>query len=780
MTGPDIPTPSQRFGSVLRQLRTHAGLSQEDLADRAGLSVRAIGNLERGRTARPFGRTIRLLADALGGGQDTLAELLAASSADAAAESESEEGPEPPRSPSHVIPAQLPSALPDFTGRHELLAQLRETLTSEDDAVAIAAIHGPGGSGKTCLAIKLAHELAEDYPDGQLYVNLRGSGSGSGSDPLTAADVLTRFMRDLGMESQLLGADEAELSALYRSSILGRRMVVLLDNAADVAQVRPLLPATGCAVLVTSRIQLADLEGARLVGINMLSDTDARELFTRIVGASRATAEQAATVRLLDCCQGLPLAVRIAAARLASRPNWTVGHMADRLADERNRLNELRLGDLEVRASFEVSYTSLITRGSPGEVAARAFDLLGLWGGADISRPAAAALLGWPEHAATAALENLVDASLLESIAVDRYQCHDLLRLYAAERAERSGDQQDHKLALQRLVAWYVHTANAAIIMIEPARRRADLDEAEPAALGIRPLSFADHQSALDWCEDELSNLVTATRQASAAGLHEHAWRLPALLWRFFLRRSHWAEWIETHQIALASVRVLGNRPVEGWVLNYLGFAFLQQHRLDEAETCLRQSLDIARDVGSRHAEARTLSYLGIAAEQRGDLDESADLFRASLVTCQEIGDTYAEAFGLSKLGEVLGRGGRAQEAIEMMRQSLLIRRQIGDRYGEADSLNQLGALCCDALNPQEATDYLTQALLICREVGDRSGEARTLTTLGDVDAYRGDTDAALAWYQEALSSQEAIGDRYGWRHTQHRLAAITPQDAHS
>jgi transcriptional regulator with XRE-family HTH domain/tetratricopeptide (TPR) repeat protein len=752
--------PSQRFGMVLRQLRTNVGLSQEDLAEHAGLSVRAIGNLERGRTSRPFGRTIRLLADALGGGQDVLSELLAAASG---------ASPDAPRADLRLVPAQMPAALPDFTGRHELLAGLRETFTGHGDAVTVVAIHGPGGIGKTCVAIQLAHELADAYPDGQLYVNLRGSGP----EPLSAADVLTRFIRDMGMDYQILGTDEAELAALYRSAILGRRMLILLDNAADVAQVRPLLPAIGCAVLVTSRIQLADLEGARLVGIGLLSDDDARELFTRIVGTPRATAERAATTRLLDCCQGLPLAVRIAAARLASRPNWTVAHVADRLADERNRLNELRLGDLEVRASFEVSYTALTTRGSPGEVAAKAFDLLGLWEGADISRSAAAALLGWPEHAATAALENLVDASLLESIAVDRYQCHDLLRLYAAERARQRGDQREHELALRRLLTWYVHTANAAIVKIEPARRRAALDQAEPEALGVSPLTFADHKTALGWCDRELANFVTATRQAAAAGLHEHAWRLPALLWRFFLRRSHWAEWIETHQIALTSARVLGNRPVEGWILNYLGFASLQQHRLSDAGNQLRQSLDIAREVSSRNAEARTLSYLGIAAEQQGDLAESARLFHASLAICRDIGDEYAEAFTLSKLGEVLGRDGSSREAIEMVRQSLLIRRQIGDRYGEADSLNQLGALCCNALSPEEAADCLTQALMICREVGDRNGEARTLINLGDVGAHQGDTGAACAWYQQALSIQEAIGDRHGGRLTLDRLAAV-------
>jgi transcriptional regulator with XRE-family HTH domain/tetratricopeptide (TPR) repeat protein len=750
---------------VLRQLRTNAGLSQEDLAERAGLSVRAIGNLERGKTSRPFGRTIRLLADALGGGQDSFSELLAASSAGVFADDEGGQVHKELR----LVPAQLPAALPDFTGRRELLARLREMFTGKDGAVAIAAIHGSGGIGKTCLAIQLAHELSDTYPDGQLYVNLRGFGP----EPLSPSEVLTRFMRDMGMDYQAFGTDEAELAAVYRSALLGRRMVVLLDNAADVAQVRPLLPTAGCAVLVTSRIQLADLEGARLVGVGTLSDADARELFTRIVGTPRVATEWSATSRLLDCCQGLPLAVRIAAARLASRPSWTVAHMADRLADERNRLNELRLGDLEVRASFEVSYTSLTARGSPGEVAAKAFDLLGLWEGADISRAAAAALLGWPEHATTAALENLVDASLLESIAVDRYQCHDLLRLYTAERARRHGDQLDHELALRRLLTWYVHTANEAIVQIEPARVRATLDQAQPEALGVTPLTFADHEAALGWCDSELANIVTATRQASAAGLHEHAWRLPALLWRFFLRRSHWAEWIETHQIALASTRVLRNRPVEGWILNYLGFAFLQQHRLTDAEDCLRQSLDIAREVGSRNTEARTLSYLGIAAEQRGDLTESARLFRASLVTCRDIGDVYAEAFGLSKLGEVLGRAGSNHEAVEMVRQSLLIRRQIGDRYGEADSLNQLGALCCEVLTPQEATDCLTQALTICRQVGDRSGEARTLTNLGDVDAYRGDTDATLAWYRKALSIQEAIGDRHGRRVTLGRLAAI-------
>ena len=339
-------------------------------------------------------------------------------------------GPAPP-------PAQLPVDVADFTGREDQVGFLAGLLPGgggESGAVRIALVHGQGGLGKTALAVHAAHWVRGRFPGGQLYADLLGGTPG----PLPPADVLARFLRDLGVDGRQVPVGEEERAALYRTRLAGRQMLIVLDNARDAAQVRPLLPGTAsCAVLVTTRSRMPDLAGATLVDLGVLGDGDALALFTRIVGAERVTAEPEATAEVLLACAGLPLAIRICAARLASRAAWTIRTMADRLRREHRLLDELQAGDLAVRASFQVSFATLPAAGQPGEVApADAFRLLGLWQGASISAAAAGALFGASEYAAADALEVLVDAHLLESGGPDRYQFHDLLRVYAAERAD--------------------------------------------------------------------------------------------------------------------------------------------------------------------------------------------------------------------------------------------------------------------------------------------------------------------------------------------------------
>ena len=334
-------------------------------------------------------------------------------------------------------PAQLPVDVADFTGREDQVGFLAGLLPGgggESGAVRIALVHGQGGLGKTALAVHAAHWVRGRFPGGQLYADLLGGTP----VPLPPADVLARFLRDLGVDGRQVPVGEEERAALYRTRLAGRQMLIVLDNARDAAQVRPLLPGTAsCAVLVTTRSRMPDLAGATLVDLGVLGDGDALALFTRIVGAERVSAEPEATAEVLLACAGLPLAIRICAARLASRAAWTIRTMADRLRREHRLLDELQAGDLAVRASFQVSFAALPAACQPGEVApADAFRLLGLWQGASISAAAAGALFGASEYAAADALEVLVDAHLLESGGPDRYQFHDLLRVYAAERAD--------------------------------------------------------------------------------------------------------------------------------------------------------------------------------------------------------------------------------------------------------------------------------------------------------------------------------------------------------
>ena len=423
-------------------------------------------------------------------------------------------------------PAQLPADIADFTGRDEQVKRLSDLLsgtgaTGDPGAVRIAVVAGSGGLGKTSLAVHAAHRVRRRFPDGQLYVDLLGATAA----PLLPGDVLARFLRDLGVDGRDIPVDEDERAARYRTTLARRRMLVVLDNARDAAQVRPLLPGSASsAVLVTTRSRMPDLASTKLVDLNVLDDDEALKLFVKVVGEERAAAEPEATAELLDACAGLPLAIRICAARLVTRSGWTIRAMAGRLTDEHRRLDEMRAGDLAVRASFEVSFTSLPpSTDKQGIDPALAFRLLGLWQGPSISAAAAAALFGVPEYSAEDALEVLVDTHLLESVTTDRYRFHDLLRVYAAERAADDLLAAERDAAVTRLLTWYMRTADAAATAVSPHRYNILLD---PAGTDPPPLAFAGVDEALAWYDSERANLVAATRQA--AGVRSARHRLAA------------------------------------------------------------------------------------------------------------------------------------------------------------------------------------------------------------------------------------------------------------
>ena len=366
-----------------------------------------------------------------------------------------------PGSSSRRAPAQLPADVADFTGRAGPLERLCGLVSGArqraNGAVTVAVVAGTPGLGKTTLAVHAAHRLRPDFPDGQLYVSLRG-----GSDhPVPADEVLARFLRDLGVDGARVPVDPEERAAMYRTRLAERQMLIVLDDARDAAQVRPLLPGTGSsAVIVSSRHRLSDLAGSRLIDLDVLDEGEAAEVFTRIIGTDRAEAEPGPVHDVLGVCAGLPLAIRIAGARLAARRAWTVRTLADRLADQRRRMDELTAGDLAMRACFQVSFDALPHRNGTSTDPARAFRLLGVWQGPSIGLPAAAVLLGQPEWPVADALEVLVDAHLIESPAPDRYRLHDLLRDYAAERAQADDPQQAVEDAVRRVLGWYLRAAD--------------------------------------------------------------------------------------------------------------------------------------------------------------------------------------------------------------------------------------------------------------------------------------------------------------------------------
>jgi DNA-binding SARP family transcriptional activator len=656
------------------------------------------------------------------------------------------------------VPAQLPTDVADFTGRADQVKHLCDLLSSggaDDDpgVVRIALVAGSGGLGKTSLAVHAAHRVRASFPDGQLYVDLFGATP----HPLPTADVLARFLRDLGVDGREIPVDEDERAARYRSVLAGRRMLVVLDNAHDAAQVRPLLPGTAsCAVLVTTRSRMPDLASTRLVDLNVLDDDEALALFTRIVGDERAAAEPEATAELLLACAGLPLAIRICAARLATRSGWTIRAMASRLRDEHRRLDELRVGDLAVRASFQVSFASLPAADQPDGVApADAFRMLGLWHGPSISSAAAAALYGTREYLAEDALEALVDAHLLESTTAGWYKFHDLLRVYSSERAVADLSGQVRDAAIGRLLTWYMRTADAAATAVSPHRYNVPLEAAPDSP---NPLSFVAAEDALAWYDSERVNIVAATRQASQCGLHEIAWRLPAPLFSVFSRRGNWADLITTNRIALESAREAGNRQGEAWVLNTLGQA-LGIIRNSESIGFLEQSLSIRREIGDRMGEAQAANNVADAYEALGRGEEAVDLLRHALELNRKVGYRYGEAVALSNLGAALLHLDRAAEAIDFLRQSRSIFTEIGFLDGAGYALHSLGRCYLSLGRDADALDCMQQALASHQAAGNRNRQAVTLRSLGLAQSRSGRSAQAWESWNQAAAIFDDLGD---------------------
>ncbi|MGD0065969.1 MAG: NB-ARC domain-containing protein [Streptosporangiaceae bacterium] len=534
-----------------------------------------------------------------------------------------------PAARSPVVPAQLPADTVDFTGREEEVKLLCDLLAAPSDperprAVVISAVAGMGGIGKTALAVHAGHRLLERFPDGQLYISLRGATS-----PLRPSEVLALLLRGLGEPDAAIPAGEEERAARYRSLLAGRRMPVVADDARDAAQVRPLLPGSaGCAVIVTSRGVLAGLAGAAQLSLGVLGEEEALRLFAAIVGAPRAAAEPEATAAVLACCSGLPLAIRIAGARLASRPGWSIARLAARLASERDRLAELTAGDLALRASFAVSYDALAADGSgaralPGPAGpgsadpARVFRLLGLASMAELSLPAVAALAGQPPGQVAAALETLTDAHLLESPEPDRYRLHDLLRSYAAELARHTDSQEEQDAAIGRILHWYAGQAVAAARLLTPAHTLPVLIPAQAAS----PTTMTDAAEALGWYEAELANLGAAASQAAARGLPAVAAQIPIAMLRFFQLTPYNDACLAMSESGVRSARRLAGDAALSSALMVLGWAYNMTGRPGDAGRCIAEALEIRRRAGDRVGETMALRFQGVILSLGFNLD---------------------------------------------------------------------------------------------------------------------------------------------------------------
>jgi DNA-binding SARP family transcriptional activator len=677
--------------------------------------------------------------------------------------------------PAGPFPEQLPADVADFTGRDEQVKRLCDLLagavpgTSGDPgAVRIAVVAGAGGLGKTSLAVHAAHRVRRKFPDGQLYVDLFGATP----NPVPAGDVLARFLRDLGVDGRDIPVDEAERAARYRTTLARRRMLVVLDNARDAAQVRPLLPGTASsAVLVTTRSRLPDLASTKLVDLNVLDDAEALKLFIKVVGEERPAAEPEATAELLDACAGLPLAIRICAARLATRSGWTIQAMADRLRDVHRRLDEMRAGDLAVRASFQVSFASLpASTDARGIDPARAFCLLGLWQGSSISSAAAAALFGIPGYSAEDALEVLVDTHLLESPAPGRYRFHDLLRVYAAERAAADLLAAERDAAIVRLFTWYMRTADAAATAVSPHRYSLPLDAAQVD--DPRP-GFADVQDAFGWYDSERGNLLAAIRQAAACGMHEVAWRLSAPLFSVFNRRGNWTDLVTTHRIALDSVRRVRNRLGEAWVLNNLGEALGRKH-LREGIDLLQEALDIRRDEGDRVGEAQAAHNLAEVQYLVNGPEVALPYLQQSLDVQRAVGHSALYGATLNNLGEIYLELGRLGDSVDCLTEALPIFARIDSAHGQGHVLLNLGRVYLGLDRQDDALDCLHRALVIHRATSDRPNQALALKFLGQAQLSAGQVDDARESFSRALAVFTELGDGSHAAQIQSELASLT------
>lgn len=654
-----------------------------------------------------------------------------------------------------VIPRQLPGTVRQFTGRAEELTALTRLLDRTDAGaggpVVISAIGGTAGVGKTALAVHWANEVADRFPDGQLYVNLRGYDP---EQPMSAGDALAGFLRGLGVPAPDIPVDTDERAARFRSLLAGRRILVVLDNARSAEQVRPLLSVPpGCLAVVTSRDALAGLvarEGAIRLDLDPLPEADAVGLLRALIG-DRATADQAATEALAAQCCRLPLALRVAAELAVSRRDVPLGDLVGELADQQQRLSLLDAGGdpgTAVRAVFSWSSRQL------DDDAARMFRLVGLHPGASLDCYAAAALAGGTVAQARRLLDGLARAYLIQAVRPGRYGMHDLLRAYACDLVGCA----ERQAALVRLFDYYLYVSSTAMDAAFPAERQ-NRPQVPPVASAP---ALTDPAQARAWLDTERDSLVASIVHAAANGWQGHAMGLAAALDRYLHTGGHYPEIIVVYTWAADAARKAGDPVAQAQALRSLGVADLRQARYQQATERLGEALALYRSAGYHRGEARTLVDLGIVDFRQGRHQEADDNYRRALVLYREAGDQSGEALTLGNLAGVDYRQGRYQQAASSSEQSLSLFREIGDRHGEAYTLSNLGGVYLRQGRYQEASRQLRQALVLCRENGHREGEASVLSGLGEVDLRQGRYQESTTHLRLALALFRKTGNRSG------------------
>ena len=688
-------------------------------------------------------------------------------------------GDPPPPAPAttapHQAPAQLPADVAAFTGRGGELARLDALLAAAAGgtvatAVVLSAVSGTAGVGKTALAIRWAHQVRGLFPDGQLYVNLRGYDP---DQPMSAADALARFLSALGVPGPAIPLDPDERAARYRTAVAGRRILIVLDNASSAEQVRPLLPGGGdCTVVITSRDSLAGLvarDGARRLDLDLLPPTEAYALLRRLIG-DRADAEPAATATLVHLCARLPLALRVAAELAVSRPATPLADLAGELAERQRRLDLLDGGG-DPRATVATVFSWSIQH-LPAEVA-RTFRLLGLHPGADTDAYAAAALAGTDLAGARRALDALARAHLAEPTTAGRYGMHDLLRAYAASLSSTQDSDEARAAAAERLYGYYLATAMTAMDHLYPAEAHRRPRVPRPATPGP---DLPGAEAARAWLDAERVTLVATVRGAPPGSTYPVL--LSTTVFRY-LDGGHYTDAMAVHEVAYEAARQAGDLAGQANALRGIGAVHLKLGRYGPAAEHFEQAVTLFAKADNLAGQAVALTALGTVGQRQGTYAAAAEHHRQAMALFRQAGDGSGEGRALNNLAIIETLLGRHPEAARHHEQAATLARQSGDASGEAATLNNLGLVEQRLGRDEEAAEHHRQAVALFRQLGDRSGEASSLDNLGIAYTRLGRPRRAATYFERALTLFRENGDLEGQAWALNGLGEAAHADGH-
>jgi tetratricopeptide (TPR) repeat protein/transcriptional regulator with XRE-family HTH domain len=744
------------LAGLLRQLRAEAGLTQEELAEAAGVSPRSVSNLERGINRTAHKDTAQLLAGALKLTGPVKEAFVAAARgrAPAAGVLAARDGAVAGAFAAAATRA-LPRDIAAFTGRQAELDQLMATLTEAaagGGVVGIHAIDGMAGIGKTTFAVHAAHRLTGAFPDGQFFLPLHAHTAGQ--RPVDPADALASLLLTAGVPAAAIPPGLEARAGRWRDFVAGKKILLLLDDAASHDQVAPLLPGTaGCLVLVTSRRRLTALQDAAVLSLDTLPPGEAAALLARLAGRPDLASGTGPALELSRLCGHLPLAIGMAAGQLRHHPAWSAAELAAELAAATDRLALLHAENLSVAAAFGLSYADL----APGSQ--RLFRRLGLVPGPSFDGYAAAALYGTSLGTVRRCLEDLYDQHLIGEPAPGRYQLHDLLREHARTLAA-TDDPVESDAAAERLLDYYLHTALAAGRHI-PAFTAV---QGRPPP-GQPPADVPDLSTfgrAADWLEAERPNLHAAADSAATSGRNLHAVQIPAAVGDFLRAQGHWDQAAALHRTALAAARQAGDGPGQALALRQLGILAWQRGDFPAATASLTQAVDLYQQAGDRPGQAYALDHLGVAQQMAGDYAAALTSREQALALARDSGDALAEAMALGHLGWIQFETGNYTDAAANNTRALALMRSLGHRLGEADMLSGVAAVQQHAGDYQAAVASLTQVVTLYQEIGYPHHLAAALNDLGLAQQLTGDYEAAAASHQQALQMHRDLGSQLG------------------